>query len=146
MEITLETYFWLVDRCGMDDDQRNKVNMTAQNVQLGKVLVSKLKNGTIFGKLLGEMHSTFIKRTKKPFKLDPNVRELKDNDGVANRTKSWDFLEKEMVNFGIQLDNASKKQIVAQETAPLADLLNQLYAIDNNPKATPSGNPVKNKR
>ena len=67
MEITQGNYFWLIDRCGMEDDKRNKVNMEAQTVELGKVLIGQLKNGYLYGKLLAEMHSTYIRRTKKVF-------------------------------------------------------------------------------
>ena len=48
-------------------------------------MTSKLLNGTYFGKLLTEMHPTYIKRTNQAWKLDGNLTELKDSEIKENR-------------------------------------------------------------
>jgi len=45
METTLEHYFWMLDRLGMEDDSRNKVNTESKQVKLSKQLTSQLING-----------------------------------------------------------------------------------------------------
>ena len=56
-------------------------------MELGKVLIDQLMNGYLYGKLLAEMHSTYLRRTKKVFYQNPKLCELKNNDGKANRYK-----------------------------------------------------------
>ena len=52
IEISIQNYFWLVDRLEMEDDPRNKVNVEKQTVCIGKEMSNSLKNGFLFGKLL----------------------------------------------------------------------------------------------
>ena len=85
IEISIQDYFWLVDRLDMDDDPRNKVNTETQTVSIGKDMQNSLKNGFLFGKLLQKMQSTYIKRTKKFFNLNADLLEMKDNDSLGNR-------------------------------------------------------------
>lgn len=70
LEISMQDYFWLVDRLELEDDPRNKVNSDTQTVTLGKQLTSSLRNGFVFSKLLQKMQATYAKRTKKFFHLN----------------------------------------------------------------------------
>ena len=56
---SLETYFWMVDRLGIEDDTRNKVNMTNNNVTLGKPFIKRIENGHYMGRLLADMYTTY---------------------------------------------------------------------------------------
>lgn len=49
MSISIETYFWLVDRLKIEDDSKNKVNMTKNQVTLSKVFLKKCENGLYIG-------------------------------------------------------------------------------------------------
>ena len=56
---SMETYFWMVDRLGIEDGTRNKVNMTNNSVTLGKPFIKKVENGHYVGRLLKDMYPTF---------------------------------------------------------------------------------------
>lgn len=73
---TLETYFWMVDRLGIEDDTRNKVNMTRNNVVLGRPFIKRLENGHYVGRLLNDMYQTYSQRTDKQFELSPGISEV----------------------------------------------------------------------
>ncbi len=67
MSISIETYFWLIDRLKIEDDSRNKVNMTKNQVTLSKPFLKKCENGLYLGQLLTEIYSTHSKRVNKQF-------------------------------------------------------------------------------
>ena len=56
MSISIETYFWLIDRLKIEDDSRNKVNMTKNQVTLSKPFLKKCENGLYLGQLLTEIY------------------------------------------------------------------------------------------
>jgi hypothetical protein len=53
---SIETYFWMVDRLQMEDDSRNKVNMTKNTVSLSKHFLKRIENGHYIGRLCNEMY------------------------------------------------------------------------------------------
>jgi hypothetical protein len=65
MSISIETYFWLVDRLKIEDDSRNKVNMTKNQVTLSKPFLKKCENGLYLGQLLNEIYPTYSNRVDK---------------------------------------------------------------------------------
>ena len=76
MSISIETYFWLVDRLKIEDDSRNKVNMTKNQVTLSKPFLKKCENGLYLGQLLAEMYATFTNRVDKSFAVPAAVTEI----------------------------------------------------------------------
>lgn len=52
MSISLETYFWIIDRLEIEDDSRNKVNKSKNQVTLSKSFLKKCENGQYIGRLL----------------------------------------------------------------------------------------------
>ena len=118
MEVNLDDYFWMIDRLGMEDDTRNKVNKDRKVVQLSKNMTASLVNGYLFSKILSEIHPTFIKRTRKNFTLDPGVLEMKDNNAVKSRQANWEIISKALPKFGVaSLQENKKKEIVDQNLA-----------------------------
>lgn len=89
METNLDDYFWMIDRLGMQDNPLNQVNKDDNTITLAKDLTGSLANGYYFGKLIAEMHPTYIKRTRKKFALDPTIGSLKDN--LAKKTKEYNW-------------------------------------------------------
>ena len=79
MEANLDDYFWMIDRLGMEDNQKNKVDNEKNTVVLDKMLTGSIANGYYMAKLIVEMHSTYLKRTRKKFTLDPAISTVKDN-------------------------------------------------------------------
>lgn len=49
---SIETYFWLVDRLSMEDDSRNKVNMSKNTVALSKPYLLNIETGSYIAKLM----------------------------------------------------------------------------------------------
>ena len=76
----IELYFWFIDRGDFEDDQRNKVDMEIQKVQMHREHSQKLENGYYVGKMMHVIRKTIIKKTKKPFNIDPNLTNLKDGN------------------------------------------------------------------
>jgi hypothetical protein len=71
-----------------------------------------LKNGYLFGKLLTQMQSTYIKRTKKFFPQNARLTEVKDNDAVSNRKNNWGLLFQELKNYGLDVDKPTQQKVV----------------------------------
>ena len=67
MSISLEAYFWLLDRLKIEDDPRNKVNMSKNQVALSKNFLKMCENGMYPGRLLIEMYPTYSNRVEKQF-------------------------------------------------------------------------------
>jgi len=131
MEVNLDDYFWMIDRLGMEDDTRNKVNKDRKVVQLSKNMTASLVNGYFFSKLLSEIHPTFIKRTRKNFTLDPGVTEMKDNNAVKSRQANWDVIQKAVPKFGVMmLNDKKKKEIVEQNMDSVRELISELQRVD----------------
>jgi len=76
----IELYFWFIDRGDFEDDQRNKVDMEIQKVSMHREHSQKLENGYYVGKMMHVIRKTIIKKTKKPFTIDPSLANLKDGN------------------------------------------------------------------
>ena len=74
--VSVETYYWMVDRLAIEDDTRNKVNMTINQVTLSKPFQRKIENGHYIGRLLAVMHPTFSKRSEKHFNLPASLEDV----------------------------------------------------------------------
>ena len=59
----------MVDRLAIEDDSRNKVNPETETVSMSEPLSESVRDGTIFAKLMAEMHRTFTMRTGTNFEL-----------------------------------------------------------------------------
>jgi hypothetical protein len=99
MEANLDDYFWMIDRLGMEDDTRNKVNKDRNVVQLSKNMTASLCNGYLFAKLLSEIHPTYIKRSRKNFNLEAALLDMRDN--IKNRQANWEVIQKVLPKFGV---------------------------------------------
>ena len=78
-ELDIDLYFWMIDRGDFEDDQRNKVMVDQQKVQLFREHSQKVENGFYIGKLMHVIRKTIIKKSRKPFTLDPILANLKDS-------------------------------------------------------------------
>ena len=70
-ELDIDVYFWMVDRAELEDDQRNQVSVEKQRVVLYKDHGSRVENGVYIGKLMHAIRKTILKKSRKPFTLDP---------------------------------------------------------------------------
>ena len=75
-EIDIDTYFWMIDRGDLEDDNRNSVDVARQRVKLYREHSQRLENGYYIGKLMHLIRKTIIKKSKKPFTLDPALNNL----------------------------------------------------------------------
>jgi len=66
-ELEIETYFWMVDRAEIQDDQRNQVSIEKQRVSLHKDHSEMMENGAYLGKIMLAVRKTIIKLSRKPF-------------------------------------------------------------------------------
>ena len=76
--IDIDLYFWMIDRGDLQDDQRNKVEVDHQRVKLHWEYSNLVENGYYVGQLMHVIRKAIIKKSKKPFNLDPNLNNLKD--------------------------------------------------------------------
>jgi hypothetical protein len=112
METQMDDYFWMIDRLGIEDHAKNKVNKDTSTVSISKDFANSLSNGYYFGKLIAEMHPTYIKRTRKKFSLDPNISSLKDNLQKKTKEFNWHTIARQLDKFGVFLDNDMTAEIV----------------------------------
>ena len=108
----MDDYFWMIDRLGIEDHAKNKVNKDTSTVSISKDFANSLSNGYYFGKLIAEMHPTYIKRTRKKFSLDPNISSLKDNLQKKTKEFNWHTIARQLDKFGVFLDNDMTAEIV----------------------------------
>lgn len=99
---SLETYFWLLDRLEIEDDSRNKVNMTNNSVALSKPFIKRIENGHYVGRLLADMQPTFAKRTEKNFAVPSTISDL-DPEGAPYNSETWRVIFKSLADYGIEL-------------------------------------------
>ena len=122
----------MIDRLGMQDNPNHQVNKDKNTVTLAKDLTGSLTNGYYLGKLIAEMHPTYIKRTRKKFSLDPNLMSLKDNVQKKTKEFNWFTISKQLEKFGVSLDQEMTAEIINKNnTEIVAELIGQLNVIDN---------------
>jgi hypothetical protein len=88
----------------MQDNPANQVNKDRNTVTLAKDLTGSLANGYYIAKMIGEMHPTYIKRTRKKFALDANLVTLKDNLQKKTKEFNWFTISRQLEKFGVDLD------------------------------------------
>ena len=64
---------------------------------------ARLENGYYYGKLMHAIRKTIIKKSRKPFTLDPSVANLKDQGTKAVKENNWTLVASELKKFGIKL-------------------------------------------
>jgi hypothetical protein len=122
----------MIDRLGMEDNPKNQVNKDKNTVSIAKDFANSLSNGYYFGKLIAEMHPTYIKRTRKKFTLDPNISSLKDNLQKKTKEYNWHTISRQLEKFGVSLDNEMTAEIVNKNNMEIvAELIGQLNTVDN---------------
>jgi len=112
MELGIELYFWMIDRGDVVDDQRNSVDPAAGRVRLFREHSQRLLNGVYIGKVMQAIRKIIIKKSKRPFTLDPVLSSLKDQSVVAAREYNWGYIVVELKKFNIKISKEQKNQIV----------------------------------
>ena len=112
METSIQNYFWMVDRLSMEDDSRNKVNADADSVTLSSELQGSITDGSLFARLLAEMHRTFIMRTGATF--DQLKQPL--GGGTDNHEANWDILIPHLRLFGISITETKAAKLKRGDT------------------------------
>jgi len=77
-----------------------------------------MENGVLFAQIMNVLRKSVvslvlipqIKRTGKPFPLDPELSYFKDNMQVQTKTKNWKIVCKELRKFDIHM-NQEKRQL-----------------------------------
>ena len=112
VELDVDQYFWLIDRGDVLDDPRNQVHTPSQRVKLHREHSQRLMNGVYIGKLMHALRKIIIKKSKKPFTLDPALLSLKDQSVVNARDSNWNTVAAELRKFNIKLTKDQKNQLV----------------------------------
>ena len=82
------------------------------------------------------LRKTIIKKSKKPFNLDPVLANLKDQSILASRQYNWGFLFAELKKFNIRHTQEQKKAIIEEIKHPLIlDIVKKLQDYDTNLQA-----------
>ena len=61
----------MIDRGNLTDDHSNIVIIEEQTVKLHRDHSTRIENALYIGKLMHSIRKSIIKKTKKPFTLDP---------------------------------------------------------------------------
>lgn len=88
---SIESYFWMVDRLQIEDDSRNKVNMTKNIVVLSKPFTKRIENGHYVGRLLHEMSHTYESRTGRQL-LVPSELQAIDAESPGWNAQQWQLI------------------------------------------------------
>mgnify|MGYP001449155474 CR=1 FL=1 len=109
LELEIDIYFWMIDRGDFEDDQRNKVDVEKQKVKLFREHAQRIENGFYIGKLMLAIRKTIIKKSKKPFTLDPLLANLQDFATTNAKTYNWNIIGTELKKFNIKLTKDQKQ-------------------------------------
>ena len=71
---------------------------------MSRVDSSRLENGYYYGRLMHAIRKTIIKKSRKPFTLDPVIANLKDLTTKAVKESNWNILATELKKFGIKIN------------------------------------------
>jgi len=107
-ELEIDTYFWMVDRAEVEDDQRNQVNIEKQKVVLYKDHSARIENGVYMGKIMHAIRKTILKKSRKPFTLDPALANLKDQSIKSVKEFNWTLVITELKKFNIKTSKEKK--------------------------------------
>ena len=103
----------MIDRGEMEDDQRNRVEIEQQRVNLHREHSQRLENAMYIAKVMQVIRKTIIKKSKSPFALDPQLNHLKDQGTTIARQYNWDVVTPELKKFGIKVNKEKKQQLVS---------------------------------
>ena len=126
-QINIDLYFWMLDRGDFEDDQKNQVDIANQRVRLTREHGHRLENGLYIGKLMHAIRKTIIKKSKKPFTLDPTLSNLKDQTTSAAKEYNWNLIVSELKKFNMKYNKEQKDQIIKETRHSLIiDILQKL--------------------
>jgi hypothetical protein len=106
--LAIQTYFWLVDRAEIENDQRNQVSNEKQLVFLYKDHNSRIENGFYLGKIMQAIRKTKVKFSRKPFFLDPALANLIDESNKQAREFNWNLIVQQLIKFNIIVSESNK--------------------------------------
>ncbi len=86
----------------------------------------KLENGYYIGKVMHVIRKTIIKKTKKPFTIDPTLANLKDATSKSAKEFNWNLIAAEIKKFNIKISKDEKNQIVDGKLSLINELLKKL--------------------
>ncbi len=121
--IDIDLYFWMIDRGDLQDDQRNRVEIDHQRVKLHREYSTLVENAFYIGQLMHVIRKSIIKKSKKPFNLDPQLNNLKESSSQAARQYNWDITASELKKFNIKLTKEQKAQCIGAKQSLLHDIL-----------------------
>ena len=82
------------------------------------------------------IRKTIIKKSKKPFNLDPVLSNLKDQSILASRQYNWGFLFAELKKFNIRHTQDQKKLVIEDiRHSLIIDIVKKLQEYDTNLQA-----------
>jgi len=106
-------------------------------VKLHREHALKLESGVYFGKLMHAIRKTVMKKSRKPFTVDPQLANLQDNSMKKVKQKNWDLIAPELKKFNVKLSLEQKLQIVNESShATLMDIILKLREFDVNLSAS----------
>jgi hypothetical protein len=73
IKLDLETYYWMLERAGIDDDERNKVDEETSSITLHREVASKLYNGVHVAALMINMRKEYVIKTNRRFTLGHEI-------------------------------------------------------------------------
>lgn len=79
IKLDLETYYWMLDRAGIEDDDRNKVDPDTASVVLHRDVAGKLYNGVHVAALMISLRKEYVLKTNRRFTLGHEIYQLKDS-------------------------------------------------------------------
>ena len=97
MDLDIDLYFWHLDKCGIEDNADNKVQIEEAKVSIGAEHKAKLENGYYFGKM---MHAIQKNLHEKGGSLPVAALDsLKDVPGAVGN--NWNLITDNMAYFNI---------------------------------------------
>ena len=69
---------------------------------------ARMENGVYLGKLMHAIRKTIIKKTRKPFTLDPGLANLKDQSIKSVKEYNWNLVVSELKKFNIKISKDKK--------------------------------------
>jgi hypothetical protein len=128
----------MVDRLQIEDDSRNKVNMTKNIVVLSKPFIKRIENGYYVGRLLHEMSQTYEARTGRPL-LIPNELQSIDAESPAWNAQQWQLIFDALEQYQLPLSQKKRDLILkTTSTQTLLEIVDALFEIDNSAAAQTS--------
>jgi hypothetical protein len=140
LELSMDLYYWMVDKGEIIDDQRNQVDIQQQTVGLCPDQQAKVEGGIYIGRLMHAIRKSILKITKMPFTLDPLLANLKEPSTQAQKLYNWEYIFAGLKRFQIKIGQLVRQLIVSdpmgeeakrQKMAHIRNILEQLYGYDH---------------